>query len=176
MCAHNCMRHCELCAAMCVKIILFPARQFIKFSGIVRSIVCGNVRSQLCEALWIVCGNVAWFGMVGRKRLYERKKVMVWSGLTNWLTRVGIELLGQLKKPFNWGNFTPDTSAVNPNNRGFTCFVVKTNSRDLRVFGVKFWTHIFIHITKMTLCNSAEAAEPCTFRTACNIRTRPGGP
>ena len=35
-------------------------------------------------------------------------------------------------------NFTPDTSAVNPYNRGFTCFVVKTNSRDLRVFGVKF--------------------------------------
>ena len=44
------------------------------------------------------------------------------------------------KKPFNWDNFTPDTSAVNPNNRGFKCFVVKTNSRDLRVFGVKFWT------------------------------------
>ena len=59
------------------------------------------------------------------------------------------------KKPFNWDNFTPDTSAVNPNNRGFTCFVVKTNSRDLRVFGVKFWTHIFIRVTKMTLCNSA---------------------
>ena len=45
------MRHCELCAAMCVKIILFPARQFRKFSGIVRSIVCGNVRSQLCTAM-----------------------------------------------------------------------------------------------------------------------------
>ena len=33
-----------------VKIILFPARQF--------RIVRGNVRSQLCEALWIVFGNV----------------------------------------------------------------------------------------------------------------------
>ena len=33
-----------------VKIIPFPARQF--------RIVRGNVRSQLCEALWIVCGNV----------------------------------------------------------------------------------------------------------------------
>ena len=89
MCAHNCVKHCELCAAMCVRIILFPARQFRKFSGIVRSIVCGNVRSQLCEALWIVCGNVAWFGMVGRKRLYERKEVMVWSPLTDELTNKG---------------------------------------------------------------------------------------
>ena len=31
---------------------------------------------------------------------------------------------------------------------------MKTNSRDLRIFGVKFWTHIIIRVTKMTLCNS----------------------
>ncbi len=33
--------------------------------------------------------------IVGRKRLYERKEVMLIT--TNELTRVGIELLGQLK-------------------------------------------------------------------------------
>ena len=30
-----------------------------------------------CERHCELCGNVAWFGMVGRKRLYERKEVMV---------------------------------------------------------------------------------------------------
>ena len=73
--------------------------------AIVRSILCGNVRSQLWEALWIVrqCSMV-WYG---------RKEEVIWKkggyGLITWedvmsqfmnsqsLSKVGIELLGQLK-------------------------------------------------------------------------------
>ena len=39
--------------------------------------------------------------------------------------------------------------------QGFTRFVVKTNSRDIRVFGVKFWTQICIRVKNLTSCKSA---------------------
>ena len=39
--------------------------------------LCAAMCAHNCERHCELCGNVAWFGMVGRKRLYERKEVMV---------------------------------------------------------------------------------------------------
>ena len=77
-----------------------------------------------------------------------------------------------LNSIFQWGVFNPGTFTFNPNSMkisNWTTNVAKqTNndldwpglsrkhiSRELRVFGVKFWTQNFVCVKKFTFCNSA---------------------
>ena len=109
----NCARHCALTIVGRGYGLITKAQQFRKFSGIVRSQLCVALCAHNCLrhcALTIVCGVVNCVrqcaltivrGIVNCVRQCALTMEEVMSQLIEnhvWLTRVGIELLGQLKK------------------------------------------------------------------------------
>ena len=111
------------CSPNCVKVVKV-VKSCQKLSKVVKS----------CQKLWIVCGNVAWFGMVGRKRLYERKEVMVWSlRSAHWLTNKGRYRAARAakkqqttKQQQQQQNNNNKTITTNKNNNNKTRYSTKT--------------------------------------------------
>ena len=96
----------KLCkVGACVQIIPFPARQFRKFSGIVRVILWASLCAALCAhncvrqcTLMIVCAAMYAHDCVcGKAKTTIKGWIQNNELMTELISQVGIELLGQLK-------------------------------------------------------------------------------